>query len=210
MTKLSKLQSIKDQMDADDALPLKKGATRLVFGDGSPDAKILFIGEGPGYWEDQKGIPFVGRAGAFLNQLLATIKLDRKKVFVTNVVHHRPPNNRDPQPNELLAYGQYLDKIITVISPKVIVTLGRFSMAKFLPGVTITQMHGKPEKVKFNESEVLVVPMYHPAAGLRNGEIKRRTVEDFERLPSILAEYESAQNEKQKEEKKKAEQLGFI
>jgi DNA polymerase len=148
----------------------------------------MFIGEGPGYWEDQKGQPFVGNAGAFLNQLLQSIKLPREHVFITNVVNYRPPENRDPLPEEIAAFSLYIDKMIEIIKPKVIVTLGRFSMAKFLPGVKISDVHGKLYTVDWKGREITIVPMYHPAAGLRNGEIKRRTVEDFQKLPEILKE----------------------
>lgn len=201
MTKEKKqktLDKLKEKMSRDETLPLRKGATNLVFGEGNPDAKVMFIGEGPGYWEDQKGRPFVGNAGAFLNQLLHSIKLERKEgftignrkdeVFITNVVNYRPPGNRDPLPEEIAAFSPYIDKMIEVIKPKVIVTLGRFSMAKFLPGVKISDVHGKLHTVVWKGREITIVPMYHPAAGLRNGEIKRRTVEDFQKLPEILKE----------------------
>src|SRR3990172_9096064 len=143
MDKQEKLNELKKRMADDKALPLRKGATNLVFGEGSSETEIMFIGEGPGYYEDQKGRPFVGNAGAFLNQLLTTAGLIREKVFITNVVHHKPPENRDPEPDEISAYGKYLDKIVEIISPKLILTLGRFSMAKFLPGVFISSVHGK-------------------------------------------------------------------
>ncbi len=191
MTKEEKkkaLDKLKEKMNRDEALPLRKGATNLVFGEGNSDAKIVFIGEGPGYWEDQKGRPFVGNAGAFLNQLLHSIKLPREDVFITNVVNYRPPGNRDPLPEEIAAFSPYIDKMIEIIKPKVIVTLGRFSMAKFLPGVKISDVHGKLHTVVWKGREITIVPMYHPAAGLRNGEIKRRTVEDFQKLPEILKE----------------------
>ena len=126
------LDDLRQKMQKDLDLPLRKGATNLVFGDGNPDSALLFIGEGPGFWEDKKGIPFVGNAGALLNQLLSSINMDRSKVYITNVVHFRPPENRDPTPEELQAFKPYLDGIIGIISPKVVVTLGRFSMAKFL------------------------------------------------------------------------------
>lgn len=191
MTKEEKqkaLDKLKEKMSRDEALPLRKGATNLVFGEGNSDAKVVFIGEGPGYWEDQKGRPFVGNAGAFLNQLLHSIKLPREDVFITNVVNYRPPGNRDPLPEEIAAFSPYIDKMIEIIKPKVIVTLGRFSMAKFLPGVKISDVHGKLHTVAWKGREITIVPMYHPAAGLRNGEIKRRTVEDFRKLPEILKE----------------------
>jgi DNA polymerase len=191
MTKEEKqkaLDKLKGKMNKDETLPLRKGATNLVFGEGNPDAKVMFIGEGPGYWEDQKGQPFVGNAGAFLNQLLQSIKLPREHVFITNVVNYRPPENRDPLPEEIAAFSSYIDKMIEIIKPKMIVTLGRFSMAKFLPGVKISDVHGKLHTVDWKGREIIIVPMYHPAAGLRNGEIKRRTVEDFQKLPEILKE----------------------
>jgi uracil-DNA glycosylase family 4 len=191
MTKEKKRQALKKlylKMKADESLPLKKGATNLVFGEGNASAKIIFIGEGPGYWEDQKARPFVGNAGAFLNQLLHSIELPREEVFITNVVNYRPPGNRDPSPEEINAFRPYIDKMIEIIKPKVIVTLGRFSMAKFIPGVKITDVHGKKQNINWKGREITVIPMYHPAAGLRNGEIKRRTIEDFKNIPGILKE----------------------
>src|SRR3989304_9075571 len=150
MNKQEELGELKEKMLRDNSLPLMKGATNLVFGVGNPETKILCVGEGPGYWEDQKAEPFVGAAGQLLNQLLHSINLERKDVFITNVVHHRPPSNRDPLPEEIGAYGKYLDKIIEIINPKVIVTLGRFSMAKFIPNVMISGIHGKEREVEIN------------------------------------------------------------
>src|SRR3990170_3711786 len=186
MDKKTSLQSLKDKMEKDDSLPLKKNATRLVFGVGNPDSKILFIGECPGYWEDQKGEPFVGNAGKLLDSLLYSIKLPRQEVYITNVVHHRPPENRDPLPAEISAYGKYLDEIIETIKPKVIVTLGRFSMAKFLPGTKITSIHGKSYALNWKDRNLTVVPMYHPAAALRSSDVLRQIKEDFQGLPEIL------------------------
>src|SRR3989344_1062926 len=127
MNKQQKLEELKKKMASDKTLPLKMGAKNLVFGEGSPDAKVLCVGEGPGYWEDIKGRPFVGNAGAFLNQLLAQAGYKREEVFITNVVHYRPPENRDPEPDEIKAFESYLDEMINIIEPGVIVTLGRFS-----------------------------------------------------------------------------------
>lgn len=186
-----KLNKLREKMLKDDSLPLKKGSTNLVFGDGDSDADMFFIGEGPGYWEDQKGIPFVGNAGAFLNQLLQSIEVPREDVYITNVICYRPPQNRDPLPEEIAAFQPYIDKMIGIINPKIIVTLGRFSMAKFIPGVTISTIHGKEHKIDWKGSNIVVVPMYHPAAGLRNGEIRRRTIEDFKILPEIINNMES-------------------
>ncbi len=188
MKKHKKLDELKKKMQEDESLPLRDGATNLVFGEGNPDATFMFIGEGPGYWEDQKARPFVGRSGAFLDQLLSSIKLAREDVFITNVVCFRPSENRDPTPEEIAAYKPYVDEMIEIITPKVIVTLGRFSMAKFIPGVYISNVHGKARFVDWGSRKITVVPMYHPAAGLRNGEVKRKTFEDFQNLPDIINE----------------------
>lgn len=199
--KVKLLEILKRKMEKDDSLPLKKGATQLVFGVGDPDSPIVFIGEGPGYWEDKKGIPFVGNAGAFLNQLLLYANLKREKVFITNVIHYRPPQNRDPEAYEIEAFQPYLDKIIDIIKPKVVVSLGRFSMAKFLPNTRITSVHGKKFSVGWKNINLVVVPMYHPAAGLRNPDIKFQTIEDFKKLPIILEEVNKEEEVKKKEVK---------
>jgi len=188
MSKEEKLQKLKEEMERDSSLPLKKPGVNLVFGVGNPEAKLLLIGEGPGYWENVKKEPFVGNAGKFLDQLLASIKIPRESVFITNVVHHRPPENRDPLPEEIEAYGKYLDRIIEIIDPEVIITLGRFSMAKFLPGARISSVHGRVQRVNWKGKEIVVVPMYHPAAALRNGEIMKQEKEDFLKLPGILGD----------------------
>ncbi len=201
------------KMKADDTLPLKAGSTNLVFGEGNVDTKVLFIGEGPGFHEDQKALPFVGRAGQLLNELLTSIGLERKEVFITNVVHHRPPQNRDPLPEEISSYQPYLDKIIETISPIAIVTLGRFSMGKFLPGVTITRTHGKPEAIVWNGKPITIVPMYHPAAALRNGNIKTQLQSDFKIIPQVLKDIEDKRvrdKKERQEEKKKPKQENLI
>ena len=188
MDKKLELQKLENKMEKDESLPLKKNATRLVFGVGNPDSPVLFIGEGPGYWEDQKGEPFVGNAGKLLDSLLYSIELPRSNVYITNVVHHRPPQNRDPLPEEISAYSSYLDQIIEIIKPKIIVTLGRFSMGKFLPGTKITAIHGKAQSVFFKGRDITVIPMYHPAAALRSGEVLRQSREDFLKIPLVLKE----------------------
>ena len=186
--KLKSLNQLKKEMSADKNLPLRRGATNLVFGEGDCDAKIFCLGEGPGYWEDQKGRPFVGNAGSLLNQLLQSIKVPREKVWITNVVCYRPPENRDPEPSEIAAFQLYIDRMIEIIKPKIVVTLGRFSMAKFIPNSKITAIHGKAHVVNWKESMILIVPMYHPAAALRRGEIMSQIKEDFQKLPDILRE----------------------
>jgi uracil-DNA glycosylase family 4 len=204
MEKRKLLQEVKKQMLADKTLPLRKGATNLVFGEGDPEAEMLFLGEGPGYWEDQKGKPFVGNAGALLNQLLYSIKVPRENVFITNVVCYRPPENRDPLPEEIAAFQPYIDKIIEIINPKVVITLGRYSMGKFLPNVKITAVHGRPYEVNWKEKAILVVPMFHPAAALRSGAVLNMIKEDFLKLPKIIEEF------KNKSPKLKLEQMKLV
>lgn len=194
-SKRQELIELKSKMKRDASLPLKVGATNLVFGSGDPNAEIMFIGEGPGHWEDQKGIPFVGNAGALLNQLLSGVNLERSDVFITNVIHYRPPQNRDPSPEEIQAFQPYLDKIIETVKPKMIVTLGRFSMAKFIAGVYISQVHGEPRSMNWKGKKIVVVPMYHPAAGLRNGRVKEMLKNDFKSLPDILKKYDEPKND---------------
>ncbi len=204
MSKLEELQKLKEEMEKDNSLPLKKGDTNLVFGVGKPETKILFIGEGPGFHENRLKEPFVGNAGKFLDQLLTSINIPRGSIYITNVVHHRPPENRDPIPSEIAAYGKYLDEMIKIIDPKIILTLGRFSMAKFLPNARISSVHGKVHRVNWGDKEIVVIPMYHPAAALRNGEVMRAEKEDFLKLPQIL------ENIKDKESKEKVEQMNLI
>lgn len=153
-----------------------------VPGEGRADAEIMFIGEGPGFYENEQGRPFVGPAGKFLDELLQRAGLKREDVFITNVVKCRPPGNRDPQPEELQACDSYLERQLQAINPRVIVTLGRFSMAKFLPNARISDVHGKAVWVNGR----LVIPMYHPAAALHQPTLKSTVVEDFARLPEYL------------------------
>lgn len=164
--------------------PLAAGRTKAVPGDGPDNASIMFIGEGPGFHEDQQGKPFVGAAGQFLNELLQSIGLKREEVYITNVVKCRPPGNRDPQPDEIAACQSYLDQQIALIKPKVIVTLGRYSMARAFPNEKISAIHGKPRKV----NDIVYVPMYHPAAALHQPSLKRTVEDDFAKLPKILAD----------------------
>lgn len=187
MSNYKKLHKLKDEMEKDETLPLRTKDTKLVFGTGNTEAKILCVGEGPGATENLQGLPFVGLAGKLLDKLLILAGLERKKVFITNVVHHRPPNNRDPEPLEISAYGKYLDKIIDILNPKIIITLGRFSMVKFLPNVFISQVHGKEHIVKWKEKDFVIFPMYHPAASLRNGAILEAEKKDFLQLRQTLS-----------------------
>ena len=208
MDKIAKLTSLKEKALKDSSLPLKNEATNLVFGVGNPDAKVLFIGESPGHWEDMKAEPFVGRAGALLDQMLLLIKLPREDVYITNVVMYRPPENRDPTPQEIDAFKPYLDGIIDIIKPEIICTLGRFSMAKFLPGVYISDVHGKVKTIDWKGQKVTVVPMYHPAAALRNSQIKIKLQTDFEKIPEVLES--DGEKIETKEDKMDSEQIKLI
>jgi DNA polymerase len=210
MSKFDELHKLEEEMEKDDNLPLKKGATKLVFGVGNTEAKIVCVGEGPGYNEDKQGEPFVGQAGKLLDKLFPLAGLTRKEVFITNIVHHRPPENRDPLPEEISAYGKYLDKIIEIIKPEVIITLGRFSMAKFLPNVFISAVHGKKQNIFWHGRDMLIVPMYHPAASLRNGNILEQEKMDFLKLKDILKDLENKKTEEAESDKVKVEQTSLI
>lgn len=176
---------------------LCKGRTKAVPGEGDPHAKIMFIGEGPGFHEDKQGRPFVGPAGQFLVELLASTNLKRSDVFITNIVKCRPPGNRDPLPAEINACNDYLERQIAAIDPQVIVTLGRFSMAKFFGGEKISSIHGRARKIDGR----LCIAMYHPAAGLHQQSLKDTIRSDFKKIPLIMAEAErQAVEEPQKTE----------
>ncbi len=162
---------------------LCKTRNHAVPGEGNPQTEVLFIGEAPGLNEDRSGRPFVGAAGQFLDELLASVQLKRSDCFITNVVKCRPPNNRDPEPTEIAACASYLDRQIALLNPKLIVTLGRFSMAKFFPGETISRIHGKLRMINGR----LVLPMYHPAAALHQNSLRATILEDFKQVPLALA-----------------------
>ena len=162
--------------------PLSKTRTKAVPGDGPSTADIMMIGEGPGFHEDRQGLPFVGPAGKFLDQLITSSGLKRKDVFITNVVKCRPPNNRDPLPGEIEACRKHLDEQIEIINPKVIVTLGRFSMARFIPNQTIGRVRAKARQVE----ERTIYPMYHPAAALHNGNLRSVIEDDFKAIPGLV------------------------
>lgn len=165
---------------------LAEQATQLVMGDGNLDAEIVFIGEAPGKKEDELGLPFVGASGKFLNEMLAQAGMERSDVYITNVVKYRPPNNRDPKPAEKKAFMPYLLKQLEIIHPKVVITLGRHSMEYFLPGAIIGDVHGQPHKVQIDGDELMIIPLYHPAAALYNGGLRATLIEDFMRVPQLI------------------------
>jgi uracil-DNA glycosylase family 4 len=163
---------------------LHESRKKSVAGEGPADAEIMFIGEGPGFHENEQGKPFVGASGKFLDQLLAQAELTREDVFICNVVKCRPPSNRDPHPDELAACDKYLEKQIETINPSIIVTLGRISMGKFFGNVKISAVHGQMQKV----GERFVIPMFHPAAALHQPALKPSILGDFAKLPDLLNE----------------------
>lgn len=186
LSNAEQLAQIAAQIQVCTLCKLHHGTIKAVPGEGPADAKIMFIGEAPGFNEDRQGRPFVGAAGQFLNELLAKAGLQRRDVFITNIVKHRPPNNRDPEPDEISACASYLDQQIALLNPPVIVTLGRYSMARWFPGERIMRIHGQPRWIDGR----MIVPMLHPAAALHQPQNRVLIEEDFARLPAFLAEAE--------------------
>lgn len=188
------LETLAAAIHACTACPLAAGRLTAVPGSGSPTSEILFIGEGPGQKEDEQGVPFVGAAGKFLDEMLREIGLTRPDVFVTNVVKCRPPENRDPEPDEIKTCTDlYLWKQIDAMAPKLIVTLGRHSMGLFLPpDLKISQVHGQPKRSK----GYVVLPLYHPAAALYNGGMRQTLLHDFNKIPLVLKKISTAGAEK--------------
>lgn len=175
-------------------------ATQAVFGSGNPDADIVFIGEAPGKKEDETGVPFVGSAGKFLDEMLATIKLKRENIYITNIVKYRPPNNRDPLPEEKSACRDWLLGELKIVSPKLIVFLGRHAMNNFFPELQISKAHGKMLVKKFGGiSTKYFFPLYHPAAALYDGSMRETLMLDFKKIPKVLKEI-SARGRQEKNE----------
>lgn len=193
--KLLLLEQIRADIIKNDICPnLAREAKNLVMGDGNINTDIVLIGEAPGKNEDEQGLPFVGAAGKFLNEMLESTGMKRSDVYITNIVKYRPPNNRDPLPDEKKAFWPYLVRQLDVIDPKVVVTLGRHSMEYFLPEQKISQIHGQAKRITFGDKKMVIVPLYHPAAALYNGGMRATLVEDFMKLPKII---EILQNEKE-------------
>ena len=179
------------EMQSKHECPLVATRTKLVFGSGNADADLLFVGEAPGFYEDQQGLPFVGRAGKLLDQLLVEIGLERKDAFITNVLKCRPPDNRDPSPDEIEICKPYLLRQIELIEPKVVCTLGNFSLKLLTRSSTgITRVHGVPQKHELGGRNVQLYPLYHPAAALRGTNVLDQLREDFHRLPALIAAQE--------------------
>ncbi len=181
---MSALERLCEEIRACHECELAKYRTKVVPGEGAEDADLLFIGEAPGWHEDQQGRPFVGPAGQFLDQLLASIGLRREEVYIANVIKCRPPQNRDPLPVEIESCRRWLDRQIETIQPQMIITLGRYSLARYFPGDSIGKIHGKPRKLAGG----VLYPMYHPAAALHQGSLRRTIETDMLRIPQILAQ----------------------
>ncbi len=182
-SKQEKLDQIKAEITDNNVCPdLAKQAKQLVFGDGNANSDLVFIGEAPGKNEDEQGLPFVGAAGKFLNEMLAMIDLKRQDVYITNIVKYRPPSNRDPLPEEKAEFLPYLERQLEVINPKMVVTLGRHSLNCFLQDLSISQVHGRPKRYKGQ----IYLPLFHPAAALYNGAMRQTLIDDFAKIPLIL------------------------
>jgi uracil-DNA glycosylase family 4 len=201
---LSELTELYKEIRACRKCILSQGRTNAVPGEGPEHADILFIGEGPGFHEDRQGRPFVGAAGKYLEELLERIGLKREEVYIANVVKCRPPGNRDPLPEEIEACRPYLDKQIDLIRPRLIITLGRFSMQRYFPGASITRIHGQPKRV----GNMIYYPMFHPAAALHQPKWRNVVDEDFLKIPDLLAKLEEI--EEKEPELPQAQQLSLF
>lgn len=197
---MSELERLAEEIIGCTKCPLHRGRTHAVPGEGAARAEVMFVGEAPGFHEDQQGRPFVGAAGQFLDELLESIGLKREDVFITNVIKCRPPSNRDPLPQEISACGPYLDRQIELIRPTVIVTLGRFSMARAFPDARISRIHGEPRKI----DGIVYYPMYHPAAALHRPSLRSTVEADVRRIPEVI---ERAPQMAESEPPPQAEQL---
>lgn len=202
------LQKVAEEVSVCTQCALHHSRKNAVPGEGPSNAEIMFIGEGPGFHENEQGRPFVGAAGKLLDDLLAKINMKRSDVFIGNVVKCRPPGNRDPQPAELSACSEYLERQIQAIDPKVIVTLGRYSLMHFMPNAKISDVHGKAMQAKGR----LVVAMYHPAAGLHQRSLMSTIEEDFKRIPELIAKADrkAVAQEQTSTEKSEPKQLNLF
>ena len=197
MDKTQKLENLHKKWIAECQCELKKTATQAVPGVGNAEAEIVFIGEAPGKSEDEKGEPFVGAAGKFLDEMLAEIKLRRENIYITNIVKYRPPNNRDPLPEEKASCREWLLEELKIISPKLIIFLGRHAMNNFFPDQQISGAHGKLLIKPFKGmSTRYFFPLYHPAAALYDGSMRETLMEDFKKIPKVLEEIEKRQKNK--------------
>ena len=184
--KNKKIKYIENLISKCHLCPLYKTATQSVPGSGNPNSQIVFVGEAPGYFEDQKGLPFVGNSGKLLDKLLASISLNREDIFICNILKHRPPQNRDPLPEEIKVCTPFLKAQLKAISPKIIITLGRFAMDFFIKNVQISRIHGQILPIKWQGLDFTLIPVYHPSAGLRNGAMLTALQQDFKTIGKYL------------------------
>ncbi|MFZ2149641.1 MAG: uracil-DNA glycosylase [Minisyncoccia bacterium] len=196
MDKSEKLKGLHDAWKEKCECELRHTATQAVPGKGNPDAEIVFIGEAPGKKEDELGEPFVGAAGKFLNEMLEEINMKRENIYITNIVKYRPPNNRDPLPEEKSACREWLLEELKIIQPKLIIFLGRHAMNNFFPELSISNAHGKLLIKSFKGmSTKFFFPLYHPAAALYNGGMRATLMEDFKKIPKVLKDIEKREKE---------------
>jgi len=190
MDKQKKLEELNNYWQENCQCELRKTATRAVLGQGNASSEIVFIGEAPGKKEDEEGVPFIGSAGKFLSELLDSIGLKREDIYITNIVKYRPPGNRDPEPKEKEDCNEWLINELKIISPKLIVFLGRHAMSRFFPELKISEAHGKLIIKKFPEFEEKLhfLPLYHPAAALYNGGMRETLIKDFKKISKALKE----------------------
>lgn len=187
MTKLELMDDLEERLRVADIAPeLRESATQLVMGSGNLDADIVFIGEAPGKKEDEYGVPFIGASGKFLDKMLDSVNLQRDDIYITNIVKYRPPNNRDPTAAEKQVFLPYLLEQLQIIHPKAVVTLGRHSMECFLTGKHIGEVHGQPEIIPLGDDTITLIPLYHPAAALYNGNLRLTLLDDFGRISEIV------------------------
>ena len=203
---MSELTQLYDQIRVCQKCDLSKGRTNAVPGEGPENSEIMMIGEAPGFYEDREGRPFVGASGKFLDELLAGIQLKRDQIYICNVIKCRPPQNRDPQPEEMDACKPYLDRQIDLIKPKIIITISRFAMARWFADKKIGEIHGKPKKI----GNLVVLPMYHPAAALHQPSLKKVLQEDFGKIPQILKEMANLQEEQEQKKPEPPQQLSMF
>ena len=189
---MSSLTELNTEIERCKICELAKHRTKVVPGEGPENARLLFIGEAPGWNEDQTGRPFVGSAGQYLDQLIASIGYKRSQVYICNVIKCRPPENRDPMPGEIQACSKWLERQLDLIKPRVIVTLGRYSMSKYFPGESISKVHGRAKRI----GNVIYFAMYHPAAALHQGNLRKVIEADMLKLPAVLAEAGKMEEEK--------------
>jgi len=201
---MSELSQLNQQIRQCQKCRLGAARTLAVPGEGPENAKIVFVGEAPGFHEDQQGRPFVGAAGQFLDQLLASINIARREVYICNVIKCRPPANREPQPDELQACRPYLDQQLALLKPKLVITLGRYSMELAFSGVSITRVHGIPKRV----GDLVFFPMFHPAAALHQPKYRSLIEQDMLKIPAILADLQAV--DASQEQAKPAQQLSLF